>query len=422
MILEVSQMTNTIIHYTNDKVKQLSNEDLLKILNDNWNVRQLSQLIRYGNIAIPIINELLNRTKFIDEYCNEFVSIKTRLYCIECNLTDIPICANPNCQNKVPLVDGEFHKYCCKACQNSDKELHKLINKRANETCLKKYGCTNPFQVEEFKEKSKQTLIERYGVEHPLKSEDIKLKIQKTNIERYGHTCSLKNEDVIKKTKTTMIALYGVDNASKSGQIQKKKIITSMNKYGANHPMKSQQIKNKLCPIMEQKYGVEYPIQSNDVKLKMKDTLLRKYGVINISQTSEFHQKCHKKYTNPKYPGMTFGSSWEFKVYDFLKEQNIEFEYQPSISFEYEYDGISHTYHPDFKVGDKIYEVKGDNFFRINESTGKEEMYLPWKGNLSDEEYEYKCGLYEAKHQCMIINNVVILRDDNIKNLNISIF
>ena len=57
---------------------------------------------------------------------------------------------------------------------------------------------------------------------------------------------------------------------------------------------------------------------------------------------------------------MTFGSSWEFKVYDFLKEHGIEFEYQPSISFEYEYDGKVHTYHPDFKVGDKIFEVKGD--------------------------------------------------------------
>ena len=44
----------------------------------------------------------------------------------------------------------------------------------------------------------------------------------------------------------------------------------------------------------------------------------------------------------------------------FLIENNIGFEYQPSISFEYEYDGKVHTYHPDFKVGDKIFEVKGD--------------------------------------------------------------
>ena len=70
-----------------------------------------------------------------------------------------------------------------------------------------------------------------------------------------------------------------------------------------------------------------------------------------------------------------------------------------------------------FLVNGKIYEVKGDQFFRINESTGKEEMYLPWKGNLSDEEYEYKCGLYEAKHQCMIKNDVIILREYELLNL-----
>lgn len=106
---------------------------------------------------------------------------------------------------------------------------------------------------------------------------------------------------------------------------------------------------------------------------------------------------------------MTFGSSWEFKVYDFLKEHNIEFEYQPSISFEYEYDGKTHTYHPDFKVGDRIYEVKGDQFF--NEQN---QMINPY-GRSDD-------GKYEAKHQCMLDNNVVILRLDDIKQLDLKIF
>ena len=107
---------------------------------------------------------------------------------------------------------------------------------------------------------------------------------------------------------------------------------------------------------------------------------------------------------------MTFGNSWEFKVYDFLTEHNIPFEYQPAISIPFDCEGTHHTYHPDFFVGDRIVEVKGDNFFRINEETGQEEMYLTWQGNLSDEEYEWKCKVMEAKHQCMIANNVIILR------------
>lgn len=114
---------------------------------------------------------------------------------------------------------------------------------------------------------------------------------------------------------------------------------------------------------------------------------------------------------------MSWATSWEFKVYDFLTEHNIPFEYQPTISIPYECEGTHHTYHPDFLVGDRIVEVKGDNFFRINEETGKEEMYLTWKGDLSDEEYEWKCKVMEAKHQCMIANDVIILRKNEINHL-----
>lgn len=120
---------------------------------------------------------------------------------------------------------------------------------------------------------------------------------------------------------------------------------------------------------------------------------------------------------------MTFGSSWEFLVYDFLLENKIGFEYQSSISFSYEYKGTKHTYHPDFLVNGKIYEVKGDNFFRINEITGNEEMFCPYRDkDWSDEKYDWMCGLYEAKHQCMLANNVIILREKDINNLSVSMF
>ena len=143
------------------------------------------------------------------------------------------------------------------------------------------------------------------------------------------------------------------------------------------------------------------------------------YGANNIAQTTYYHKNSHKKYTNPKYPDMTWATSWEFKVYDFLSENHIPFEYQPSIAIPFDCEGTHHTYHPDFKVGDRIVEVKGDNFFRINEETGKEEMYLTWQGNLSDEEYEWRCKVMEAKHQCMLANNVIILRYSQVKNLRV---
>lgn len=146
-----------------------------------------------------------------------------------------------------------------------------------------------------------------------------------------------------------------------------------------------------------------------------------RFGCEWYTQSMEYHKTRKHKFTSPKYPGVTFDSTWEIKVYDFLTEHNIPFEYQIE-PIPYEYDNGIHYYHPDFRVNGRIYEVKGDNFFRINEETGKEEMYLTWQGDLSDEEYEWRCKLLNAKHQCMIANDVVILRVRDIKNMSLSTF
>jgi hypothetical protein len=193
-------------------------------------------------------------------------------------------------------------------------------------------------------------------------------------------------------------------------------------RHGVEHPLQSVVIKQKVINTCNSKYGVDNPFQSDEIMAKARETCQQKWGVRWFQQSKEYYNNRKWRYTNPKYPDMTFWNSWEFKVYDFLVEHNIQFEYQPSIAIPYYCEGTRHYYHPDFKVGDRIVEVKGDNFFRINEETGKEEMYLTWQGKLSDEEYEWKCKVMEAKHQCMLTNNVVILRGKDIENLNIEMF
>ena len=186
--------------------------------------------------------------------------------------------------------------------------------------------------------------------------------------------------------------------------------------------MQSDTIREKSKQTNLRKRGVDNPSKDPNVINKIENTILEHHGVKHYAQLPEFHKKVHKPYVNPKYPDMTFGSSWEFLVYDFLTEHNIQFEYQPTISIPYEYEGTHHTYHPDFRIGNIIVEVKGDNFFRINESTGKEEMFCPYRDeDWSDEKYDWMCGLYEAKHQCMIANNVIILRKKDMDDLEHSI-
>ena len=141
-------------------------------------------------------------------------------------------------------------------------------------------------------------------------------------------------------------------------------------------------------------------MQLIEIKQKVEDTCLERYNVKNYAQTKEF-AKYHRKQI--KYDGLTFDSSWEVKVYQYCKENNIPCEYQPDITFEYEYDGKKHYYHPDFYINGKLYEVKGEQFF------DGDKMICPYN-RLNDVREE-------SKHQCMIKNNVVILRGKDIKKI-----
>ena len=158
------------------------------------------------------------------------------------------------------------------------------------------------------------------------------------------------------------------------------------------------------------------------VRRKMQLTCQAKFGHPSYTQSSEYHKNKKHKFESKKYPGNKFDSTWEVKVYEFCNDNSIPIEYSPTISYEYMYDGQVWTYHPDFLINGKIYEIKGDHFFRIDES-GHEVMINPYRNpDWSDEQYAWICGKFEAKYQCMIANNVTILRSKDIENLNIEMF
>ena len=219
------------------------------------------------------------------------------------------------------------------------------------------------------------------------------------------------------KKKKTCNEHFGFDNPSQSKQIQIRKEETCFKNNGVRHPLQSLTILQKLKNTCKKIYNTEYANQSSVVKDKIKKTTKEHYGVEHYAQNRQYHINKKHKYTTPKYPGISFDSTWEIKLYDFLKENNIPFEFQIN-SIPYIYDSEIHYYNPDFLVDGRIYEVKGDHFFRINETTGKEEMYCPYRyPEWSDEYYAWRCGLEEAKHQCMISNDVIILRKNEMNHL-----
>lgn len=92
-------------------------------------------------------------------------------------VTDQVSCKNSECKNHskfLGILNG-FQDYCSTKCSNSSE----LVKNSKSESCIKKYGVSNPYQSKEVIEKIKRTNISRYGVENPMHSNKIKSEMAK---------------------------------------------------------------------------------------------------------------------------------------------------------------------------------------------------------------------------------------------------
>ena len=349
----------------NDNYTNLSNEELLlEVQKIKTSLNQLGRKVKSCNPGL--FDEILNRTSFL---VDSNIPFTARLHCLEHHMDRHPACKI--CGNPVGWYgkNNDFRIYCSRKCQYSDDDFWSEVRG----TCKERLGVENPFQSESVKERIKEKHIEKLGVDYPMQSEAVRL-----------------------KSRESCIANLGVDNPSKSEEVKAKKMATTFSNY-----------------------GVEHPFQSEVVKAKAMTTCIDHWGVDNFSKSplfAAFHRK------RIFHDNLWFDSNWEVLVYDFLKSNSIAFEYSPKISLPYEYDGRRFYYHPDFLISGKLYEVKGDQFFRVDES-GNEVMFNPYRDpEWSDERYVWECKKYEAKHQCMLRNKVVILKERDIRNLTLQTF
>lgn len=131
----------------------------------------------------------------------------------------------------------------------------------------------------------------------------------------------------------------------------------------------------------------------NEIMEKTRTTLIEVYGTCNPNDFVK-----HGKYY---YDNQKFDSSWEVYFYVYLKDNNIPFEYHNKTYFNYDFEGRKCRYYPDFIVGDKVYEIKGDQFFNENNV-----MINPF--DLSDRKPQYK-------QKCIQENNVILIRSKEIE-------
>lgn len=278
-------------------------------------------------------------------------------------------------------------------------------------TCIERFGVENPSQNEEIKNKKINTCNVHFNVDYPQQSDIVREKTLNTMLDRYNVEHPYQSPELLKKIKNKMIELYGVEHYSQTQEYKEKYKNTSQKQYGADHimftdegkkrlkssflikygvnnPQQVDSIKEKTRQTNYKKYGAYYPIQAERVKEKMKATTISRYGQIGTSYSYYFDNR-------------NFDSGWELAYYIWLKDHNVDFQYKPRIQFKYTYEGKEHVYFPDFLVEDKYKEIKGPQFFKDGDIA--KQMVNPYDHSLDN--------LFEAKHQCMVKNNIDIITD-----------
>lgn len=190
---------------------------------------------------------------------------------------------------------------------------------------LEKYGVTNVGQLTSTKEKYKQTCLQKFGVEHASKSNVIKEKLwaNRSKDEASETQRNIWKERVVDGTKTQILSKTFEKRSSFSDE-------------------RKNEIKEKAKQTCRERYGAEYWQCSEVFKTGLRERI----------------SKACKKY---RYGNITFDSSWELALWIYAKDCNEEIEREPCY-FEYEYNGATHTYIPDFRYKGKLLEIKGDHY------------------------------------------------------------
>lgn len=211
-------MTKEIIHFDENAIKQLSNLELLDVI-DQFGI-DVVHLGRYlKNHCIVLFNELVLRTNFLDEfYGTKTVPILARLYCIKNNLKEQPTCQLKGCSNKVLWDCGtqSFGKYCCHRHYVEDP----TVQDRREDTMLKRHGVRTPMELNEFKQRAKETCIRDFGVVNVGQRSDVKEKIKQTNLKTYGAKSFVESEEFKRKSVETCRKKYHVDHIALSTEFK----------------------------------------------------------------------------------------------------------------------------------------------------------------------------------------------------------
>ena len=393
--LEQIDVYSNVYYLSNSKMFNMLLRIIRTLLSQNrmkhliWDIRKDKQLLKWITTSVPLLN-------------NYDISLTTYVNWILTNRTSLPICKM--CGNRIHNVSirvfQTYTQYCCVKCMENDPEYRKYLG-----DCIEqKYGpgIRYSWQIPGVKEKSLDTLHKNYGYDHPFKHPSIRNKAEKTFMQNYGAKNNMQSKKGMAEYKKSMNDKYGVDYTWQLDSVKQKSRQTTFDHFGVYVSSQAECVKEKQANTNYNTYGTKSALQNPDVHAKTVNTWLDNYGVDHPSKCQEIRKK--QIYNYYGYDGEKFNSSWEVAFWIYCKDHKIQIEHEP-ISLDYvDSKGVSHKYFPDFRIhGNQLIEIKGDDQF--DKATGK----------MVDKLDESKNYIAEAKHQCMIKNNVTILKQKDCK-------
>ena len=213
-------------------------------------------------------------------YKEKGYTFKKRGDFIEVNVLDLP----KRSKNMVKVVcdicgkEREMWYRTVVECNKEDKLItcgDKICERKKREdTCMKKYGVKNVFQLQETKDKIVETNRKNHGVDWYTQTEEYKDKSKKTCQFHYGVDNPAQAQEVKDAMKNTCRSRYGCDYAVQSDEVQNKIKSTNNEIYGGDSPFSSEEIRKKSQQTWKENYGegIINPGQVEEIKNKILDS------------------------------------------------------------------------------------------------------------------------------------------------------
>lgn len=288
---------------------------------------------------------------------------------------------------------------CSKTLPKADRVRYRVDS--TEKTCMDKYGCRNPFQVESVKAALSATNLKRYGDVNPggrnsiLRSEMNKSLIEtgasraaaarKTNLERYGDTHPLKTKAGMRSYRALMLANHGVTNPMhkpevKAAHARKMRILTKQGVFKLAYKKVQQTCLDlfgvdnifKDAKFMREarlrSTGFEYPLQDPEAVKRFVSTCIARYGKPHPMQTLDVFKRTMAAAQKFNFYEFVYGSTkfnvigtYEIFVLRYLLSKYPRTDLRSGNSVEpLNLDYRSGVYFPDFyiKSTDTFVEVK----------------------------------------------------------------